>query len=54
MKALVRGDEVIPEEEWTTWIKEHIDWMCKDRPLGDGWKLITDYSASVTEQNETI
>ena len=43
MRALIRGDEIIPENDWTPWIIEHLDWMTTPRPDGDGYTLIEDY-----------
>ena len=42
MKALIRGEEIIPEP-WNQWIYEHIDWLTTPRPDGDGYKLVEDY-----------
>ena len=42
MKALVRDHEVITEP-FSKWIEDHMDWMTKERPNGDGYKLINDY-----------
>ena len=43
MRALIRGNEIIPEpfDEWT---EEHIDWLTTARPNGDGYKLVEDYT----------
>lgn len=43
MKALIRGDEVIPENLWDDWTINHLDWLCTPRPDGDGYTLIEDY-----------
>lgn len=43
MKALIRDTEIIPETNWTKWIKEHLEWLCTPRPNGDGYTLIEDY-----------
>lgn len=43
MKALIRGDEIIPEP-WDQWTQEHLEWLLTPRPDGDGYKLIENYS----------
>lgn len=49
MKALIRGDEVIPETDWTKWIIDHLEWMTTPRPDGDGYTLIEDYQPEEDE-----
>ena len=42
MKALIRGDEAIPEP-WDEWTQDHLDWLTTARPDGDGYELVEDY-----------
>ena len=49
MRALIRDDEIIPEIDWTKWMKDHLGWMTTPRPDGDGYTLIEDYDPEVTE-----
>ena len=42
MKALVRGNEVIPEP-WDQWTQEHLNWLTTARPDGDDYQLVEDY-----------
>ena len=48
MKALIRGEEIIPEP-WDQWTQDHLEWLTMPRPDGDGYKLIKNYSAPEIE-----
>lgn len=50
MRALMRGDEIIPEP-FSPWVLEHLDWLTTARPDGDGYKLINNYQPP-TEESE--
>ena len=39
MRALQRGDEIIPEP-WNQWITDHLEWLTTPRPDGDGYTLV--------------
>ena len=43
MRALIRGTEpdieVYPENEWTKWTVDHLDWEIEI----NGWTLVEDY-----------
>ena len=39
MRALIRGDEIYPETEWTKWTVDHLDWEIEI----NGWTLIDPY-----------
>ena len=43
MRALIRDSEIIcePFDDWT---EKHLDWLTTERPNGDGYKLIENYS----------
>lgn len=43
MKALIRGEEIIMEP-WSQWVEDHLIWLTTERPDGDGYKLIENYS----------
>ena len=43
MRALIRDSEIITEP-WDKWIEDHLDWLTTERPDGDGYKLIKNYS----------
>ena len=56
MKALIRGNEIWPEDRWTQWTRDHIDWLTTARPEGDGYTLINDYTEDsvIVEEPEPI
>lgn len=46
MKALIRGDEIIPEP-WDQWTQDHLGWLTTPRPNGDGYKLVKDFTPEI-------
>lgn len=42
MKALIRGEEIIPEP-WDQWTQDHLVWLTTPRPDGDGYHMIDGY-----------
>ncbi len=46
MRALVRDDEIIMEP-WNQWVEDHIAWLTTERPDGDGYKLVEDFTPEI-------
>ena len=50
MRALVRGNEVMPEDTWSEWVRNNLAFLTgtetdsEGQPMkGDGWTLVEDY-----------
>lgn len=55
MRALIRNDEVMPEDTWSEWVRNNLAFLTgtevdsEGNPMkGDGWVLVTDYNPDLS------